>query len=104
VSRPDALFETEWVHVFEEDGPEGAVYRPEGGELPLSRRPRQRLSFSPDGSASLVVGGPDDRLRTVEARWREEEGDLVVTVESAAVSVTTLHVRVASRDRLLVRR
>jgi hypothetical protein len=99
-----ALFRTEWVHVFEEDGKEGAVYRPEGCELPLSRRPRQRLSFSPDGSARLVVSGPDDRLHEVEARWTEEEGEITVSAEGAAISVRTLHVRVQSRDCLLVRR
>ena len=99
-----ALFRTEWVHVFEEDGKEGAVYRPEGCELPLSRRPRQRISFSPDGSARLVVSGPDDRLHEVEARWTEEKGEITVSAEGAAVSVRTLYVRVQSRDRLLVRR
>jgi len=104
VKAKGALFGTEWVHVFEEDGKEGAVYRPEGCELPLSRRPRQRLSFSPDGSARLVVPGPDDRLHEVEARWTEEKDEITVSAEGAAVSVRTLHVRVQSRDRLLVRR
>lgn len=98
------LCSTTWVHVFEQDGAEGQVYRPEGDELPLSRRPRQRLSFSPDGSAKLVVSGPDDRLQPVAARWSESEGEIVVTAESAAASVRTLHVRVRSRDCLLVRR
>ena len=99
-----ALFETSWVHVFEEDGKEGDVYRPEGGELPLSRRPRQRLSFSRDGSARLVVSGPDDRLHEVEARWTEEKGEITVSAEAGAGSVRTLRVRVQSRDCLLVRR
>ena len=98
------LCSTAWVHVFEEDGTEGHVYRPEGDELPLSRRPRQRLSFSPDGSAQLVVSGPDDRLHSVAAHWTEAQGEIVVTAESAAASVRTLRVRVQARDRLLVRR
>ena len=99
-----ALFETAWVHVFEEDGAEGAVYRPEGGELPLSRRPRQTLSFFPDGSARLVVSGPDDRLLPIPAHWREEQGEITVTAESAAgASVKTLRVRLQSHDCLLVR-
>ena len=104
MSGKGALFETTWVHVFEEDGAEGQVYRPEGGELPLSRRPRQRLCFAPDGSAQLVVSGPDDRLHSVAARWSEEEGEITVSAESAAGSFKTLHVRVQSGDCLLVRR
>ena len=99
-----ALFATTWVHVFEEDGTEGAVYRPEDGELPLSRRPRQRLSLSPDGSARLVVSGPDDRLHEVAAHWTEQAGEITVTAESSAgASVKTLRVRLQSRDCLLVR-
>ena len=104
MSETRALFATAWVHVFEEDGAEGAVYRPAGGELPLSRRPRQRLSFSPDGSARLVVAGPDDRLHEVEAHWTEEQGEITVSAEAAAGSATTLRVRVRSSDCLLVRR
>jgi hypothetical protein len=104
VKAKAALFRKEWVHVFEEDGKEGAVYRPEGCELPLSRRPRERLSLSPDGSARLVLSGPDDRLREVEARWTEEKGEITVSAEAGAGSVRTLHVRLQSRDCLLVRR
>lgn len=100
----DALFAARWVHVFEEDGPEGAVYRPEGDELPLSRRPRQRISFARDGSARLVVAGPDDRLREVEARWREEGGEIAVSADGAGGVATELRVRVRSEDRLLVRK
>jgi hypothetical protein len=104
VSERDDLFGREWVHVFEEDGPEGGVFRPEGGDLPLSRRPRQRLSFSPDGSAWLVVAGPDDRLEQVKGRWREEKGEITVTTESAAASLRVLHIQVRSSGCLLVRR
>ncbi len=93
---------TTWVHVFEEDGAAGDVYRPEGGELPLSRRPRQRLSFSPDGSAALVVSGPDDRLQSLTAHWTELESEFLVTPESTAASVQPLHVQVKARDCLLV--
>lgn len=99
-----SLFETTWVHVFEEDGKEGAVYRPDESALPLSRRPRQRVSFYPDGSARLMVTGPDDRLHEVAAHWKEESGEIAVTAEAAPVSVKTLHLRVVASDRLLLRR
>jgi hypothetical protein len=105
VSAAAKLFEKTWVHVFEEDGTEGAVYRPDEGILPLSRRPRQRFSLSPDGSARLVVSGPDDRLYDVPARWTEEKGEIAVTPDSGTeASVKALHVRVLANDRLLVRR
>ena len=103
MSAADSLFETTWVHVFEEDGDEGAVYRPDESALPLSRRPRQRVSLYPDGSARLMVTGPDDRLHEVAARWKEESGEIAVTAEAAPVTVKTLHLRVVASDRLLLR-
>ena len=100
----DALFATTWVHAFEEDGPEGAVYRPEGGSLRLSRRPRERLSLSPGGRALLVVGGPDDRLHEVEARWQDDAGEITVTTDPAAFPTRTLRARLQSSTVLIVKR
>jgi hypothetical protein len=102
VSDYEPLFSKRWVHVFEEDGPEGAVYRPEDEDIPLSRRPRQRLAFSRDGTARIGVAGPDDRVREVEGRWREEGGEIKVTRSSTAAE--EMRVRVRSADCLLVRR
>jgi hypothetical protein len=104
VSAAKSLFDKTWVHVFEEDGTEGAVYRPDAGILPLSRRPRQRLSLSPDGSARLMVSGPDDRLHEVHGRWTEKAGEIAVTPDAGPVPVQPLHLRVVASDRLLVRR
>jgi hypothetical protein len=104
VTAPDALFAATWVHVFEEDGPEGEVYRPETGDVPLSRRPRKRVSFSRDGSATVVVSGPDDRLREVQARWSEQDGEITLssgTMRSAAKPMTFTLV---ADDRLVSRR
>ncbi len=104
MSTLDSLFATRWVHVFEEDGPEGAVYRPESDDVPRSRRPRERISFSRDGSARLVAAGPDDRLREIEARWREEGGVIAVSGGGAGGHATELRVHVRSEGCLLVRR
>ena len=40
----------------------GRSIDPETEDVPLSRRPRRRLSFSPDGTARVLLPGPDDRL------------------------------------------
>jgi len=74
----DRLFATGWVHVFEEDTAEGAVYRPEDGDIPLSRRPRERLELKSDGKARLFVQGPDDRYVEQKATWRDEGGAMVI--------------------------
>jgi hypothetical protein len=70
---PDA-FARRWVHAFEEDGPEGQVYLPEDADLPRTRRPRERLELSPDGTARLWQPGPDDRPRPRPVTWSPAEG------------------------------
>lgn len=99
-----ALFATPWVHVFEEDSADGEVYRPEGSDIPLSRRPRRRLSFSPDGSARVALPGPDDRPRERPATWQQEGDDVVVRSTSEGGAEQVLHVSLQTPTRLIVKK
>jgi len=98
--RADGLFGTTWVHVFEEDTAEGAVYRPEDDDIPLSRRPRERIQLQPDGSARISVQGPDDRYVDQPATWKEEKGAVVIRKGPGA---TPLRLVSQSPSRLVVR-
>ena len=69
--RSGDLFSTRWVHVFEEDTPEGAVYRPDDEHVPLSRKPRGWLEFHEDGSAKIFAPGPDDRPVERATTWQD---------------------------------
>jgi hypothetical protein len=95
-----SVFSTTWVHVFEQDTAEGAVFCRESGDIPLSRRPRERIELLPDGKATLLMPGPDDRFVGEPATWREE-GDTLVVRDAR----DTIRVRVIARsaDRLVVR-
>jgi hypothetical protein len=94
----DSLLATRWVHVFEEDTPDGAVYRPESGGIPLSRRPREQLELRSDGRATLFVPGPDDRLVARPAIWRDRnEGKKPQRGE------TEIHIVEHAPQRLVVR-
>ena len=95
----DPLFAMTWVHVFEEDTDKGAVYRPEDSDVPLSRRPRERLRLKPGGSARLFVPGPDDRLVEQPATWKEEGDSLVIRPSQGG---TELRVIDRSPTRLVV--
>lgn len=95
----DALFGTTWVHVFEQDVAAGAVYRPETERIPLSRRPRERVELSPDGSARVFMPGPDDRPIAQPAAWHAEDDDIVVRTESGA----ELRIIERSPTRLVIR-
>ncbi|HEX9188952.1 MAG TPA: hypothetical protein VGB87_17870 [Vicinamibacteria bacterium] len=71
-SEREGLFGVRWIHVFEEDTGDAEVFRPETADVPLSRRPRRRLELSPDGTARILVPGPDDRLVESRGIWRAE--------------------------------
>ena len=94
----DALFGTRWTHAFEEDDAEGMVYRPADADLPLSRRPRAGLALFPDGTAHLLVPGPDDRPRPRDAAWRDEAGEVVIATPEGDYRVVAW-----SPDRLVLR-
>ena len=94
-------FASAWVHVFEEDTAKGAVFRPEDDDIPLSRRPRERLELEPNGKARVYVQGPDDRYVEQPATWREEEdGEIVVRARSGG---TVLRIVERSPKRLVVK-
>jgi hypothetical protein len=100
---PSALYGIRWVHVFEEDTAEGQVYKPDSGPIPLSRRPREALTLHPGGSATVDVGGADDRPASSRAAWRSTPDGLVVDVPAAAGKGSTeLHILQVSPDRLVV--
>lgn len=97
--RAEGLFGTTWVHVFEEDTDEGAVYRPEDDDIPLARRARERIRLQSDGSAVVFVSGADDRPVEQPATWRDE-GDALVIHRSKGGS--PLRVVSHSPSRLIV--
>lgn len=97
------LVESTWVHVFEEDAPEGEVYRPESDAIPRSRRTRARLCFFANGTARILLAAADDRHDAVPAQWKEEDGQITVTPDSAAAGVRTLRARLEGKTRLVVR-
>jgi hypothetical protein len=108
MGEDDRLFTTRWVHVFEEDTSEGAVYRPENDNIPLSRRPRERLELSADGTAKIITQGPDDRLIEKPATWTSggsgtREAAASSSSSSSASSADVVIVK-ESPSRLIVRR
>jgi hypothetical protein len=111
VADDDRLFTTRWVHVFEEDTAEGAVYRPEDDNIPLSRRPRERLELSADGTAKIIAPGPDDRLVAKPATWASgasaaPKGAFSKDVKEVAASAASADIQILkqSPSRLIVRR
>ena len=96
----DAVVGIVWVHVFEQDTPEGSVFRPEDSDIPLSRRPRVRFELLPGGKAAWITSGPDDRPVRHPARWSEEKDEVVLRDASGALRARIL---TRERDRLVVR-
>jgi hypothetical protein len=99
-AEQDQLFATTWVHVFEEDSSEGAVYRPEEDDIPLSRRPRERFQLERNGVARVLIPGPDDRYVEQPAKWSEDKGDVVIR---PCTGKSSLRIVAQSPSRLIVR-
>ena len=90
-----------WIHVFEEDTPAGAVFRRADADIPLARRPRERITLHADGTAVLMTGGADDRFVPQPGRWREED-DGVIVVRDAGDNVR-FRIVAHSADRIVAR-
>jgi hypothetical protein len=92
-----------WVHSFEEDHEDVAVYRPFEYAFPPGRAPRDGIEFSADGSFTEWGAGRGDARIPVPGRWRAAGADAVaVTTERGGEQVLEV-VRMAP-DRLEVRR
>jgi hypothetical protein len=96
----ESLFATTWVHAFEEDTEKGAVYRPEDSEVPLSRRPRERIRVEPGGAAVLFMPGPDDRYVEQSATWEETDNVILIRTRQEGDEVRIVE---RSPTRLVVR-
>ena len=101
------LARTRWVHVDgDDDAARGAIYRDAAGDVPLSRRPKEFLEFSDDGTVRLLKSGADDRAQEVERTTWRDEGDHVVFHFDAADSSGRKEYRVveAAPERLVIQR
>jgi hypothetical protein len=101
LAADDWLFSTTWVHVFEEDTAQGAVYRPEEGSVPLSRRPRERFALTRDGLGHVFAPGPDDRFVEQPVTWTMEGDEVIVRPRGAGAPFRVVE---RSPQRLLVTR
>lgn len=70
------IFGIVWIHVFEQDTADGAVFLPEDADIPLSRRPRERFVLRADGSASWFTADAGDRPSAADAQWTIEDADV----------------------------
>ena len=100
--KDEALFDKRWIHVFEEDTADGEVYRPETEDVPLSRRPRRRLELSRDGTARILVPGPDDRLVESPGTWEADGEQLLIRAGRGKSRGRPIRVREHSPTRLIV--
>jgi hypothetical protein len=92
---------TTWVHLFEEDAGGREVYRPEDTNIPLSRRPRERIQLRDDGTASVFMPGPDDRFVEQRASWTEHGDETVIRTNDGRLELVVVE---QSPSRLVVER
>jgi hypothetical protein len=101
-----SLVNTRWVHGDGDDAGRGAIFRDAQGDIPLSRRPREILEFSDDGTVRRLATGPDDRAQEVDrTTWTDEGGHVVFRFSSGTANRATDYRIVAhSPDQIVVDR
>ncbi|HKG22284.1 MAG TPA: hypothetical protein VKC34_10315 [Blastocatellia bacterium] len=100
--KRDALLRR-WTHSWEEDANKEQVFRPEGYDFKLSRRPRESFELRPDGT--LILGEPSasDSLRESRGRWEIVGGDKLVFHSGAKPEPEKkMQIKSVSDDRLVV--
>lgn len=80
---PSTICGIRWIHAFEQDTGAGAVFCPETDQIPLARRPRERLELQAGGAARVFVGGADDRPVPRIGRWRATSEGIMIEVPAA---------------------
>ena len=100
-----ALVSTRWVHVHGDDSEGGAVFRDAGGDVPLSRRPKEFLEFSDDGTVKKLATGADDRAHEVgRTTWTHKDGKVAFRFGAENERGGTEHQIVEqSPDRLVIK-
>jgi len=92
-----------WIHAFEEDTEETAVYRPADHPFRPARRPRRRIEFRADGTFTEGRPGPDDRPREVRGRWERQAPDrIAVTFPEGRRAPFGITVLSRTGDRLVI--
>ena len=101
-----ALVNRRWVHVDGDDADHGPIYRDAEGDIPLSRRPKEFLEFTDDGTVRRLATGPDDRAHELDRTTWSEDGEHVTFCFAAgdAKRATDYRVVEQSPDRLIVKR
>jgi hypothetical protein len=101
-----ALVNRRWVHVDGDDADRGPIYRDAHGDIPLSRRPKEFLEFTEDGTVRRLATGPDDRAHEVDRTTWNDEGEHVAFRFAAGDAKRATEYRIVeqSPDRLIVHR
>ena len=91
-----------WVHSYEEDRDDGAVFRPASFDLPPARG-RRSIELRGDGSYVEAFPGPADVPQQAAGRW-SLEGDRLALEPKGDQPAEAWRVLAAEEDRLLLRR
>lgn len=91
-----------WIHSKEEDSDDTLVYRPNTHDFPPSRRARERIELSADGSAAHSdTLGADDRPEYADGSWSLNEDTLTVDIPSIHKNLH-FQIRAVDDDRLVL--
>lgn len=93
-----------WVHSYEEDSADQAVYRPENFTFPTSRG-RGGFDLKLDGTAIQFGPGPTDQTATLPGRWEVgEDGWLTLYLGGSDTPSRMMKITSLSPDKLILKK
>jgi hypothetical protein len=93
-----------WLHSYEEDTQDAAVYRPSSFPMPPSRG-RPGMRFDPDGTFFELGPGVDDRGSARQGLWRDVgPGEIEISFPGSSRQASVRRVLACQDDVLRIAR
>jgi len=81
------------------------VYRDASGDIPPSRRPKEYLEFSDDGTVRKLATGADDRAHEVDrTTWSQKDGKVVFSFGAGNRGGEEHQIVEQTPDRIVIRK
>lgn len=92
----------EWIHSYEEDEGDEAVFRPSNYDFPLTRRPRESFELKAGGKLVKNEATHSDSVKEAEGKWELEDDKVIFQSESGTNQ--TKQIASCDQDKLVLKK
>ncbi len=96
------VLQGEWIHSYEEDDGDEAVFRPSSYDFPLTRRPRESFELKAGGKLVKGEATASDSVREAQGKWELEDDKVIFHNESGLNQ--TKQIASCEEDKLVLKK